>query len=636
MAVVTLGEKILSAKSIICDIEGTTTSISFVKDVLFPYALKNTEEYLKTNWNEEATKTVVEALREQANEDKKANIEGVVTIATAGESDDLIIQDLVKNIEWQMSKDRKTGALKTLQGLVWAKGYKDGTIKGHVYEDVQQAFEQWDECGRKVYIYSSGSVDAQKLLFEHSEKGNLLKYLSGHYDTKIGAKQEKESYESILKNINAEAADVVFLTDVIAEAKAAKEAGVNVVLLDRPGNAELSEEDRKEFPVITTFSELSFKKINEENGSSATAKRKIDETTGVAEDNAQEPPNKQIKIDEVKTTENVTEPREKMEEEGAASVTTNVPENDNTKNEKDVESKCDENMEVDDAVVQKSCEEENEKDAIETKKDDKEASKSEKKEEILVDVTEKTTEMIEQNEKSEVLITMDAAESEKEKEKDGANDKQVESKDESKEINENSKIKQTSDEVDDQAKEKTRNEVNDVNEQIEDKVDSVEIEESNKNVQIEKVEETHGTETKTSGAIAEVDIGAKEVKEDMASSSTETPQNNGQVEQTVPKEDDGESNANQATRNGKTDDESNATTNGSSSENPTEEEKNSESDKENDTSLQNCEADEITNEKNGNNADTTTSIGEETTAVEGKNKKVAEAVTTSTAIEGEL
>ncbi|XP_052868481.1 enolase-phosphatase E1 isoform X2 [Anopheles cruzii] len=539
-----------------------------------------------------------------------------------------------------MSNDRKTGALKTLQGLVWAKGYKDGTIKGHVYEDVQKAFEQWDECGRKVYIYSSGSVDAQKLLFENSEQGNLLKFLSGHYDTKIGAKREKESYLSILKNIDAEAEDVVFLTDVVAEAKAAKEAGVNVVLLDRPGNAELSEEDRKEFPVIKTFSELSFTNVNEENGSSATAKRKIDETTDVAEDNAQEPPNKQIKVDEVKTNEKITEPREDMEEEGAASVITNVPENDNTKNEKDVESKCDENMEVDDTVVEKKRKEEIEKDAIETKKDDKVASKSEKKEEIIVDVTEKTTEEKEKNEKSEVSITMDTIEpeteketekeKEKEKEKDSANDKQVENNDESKELNENPIIKQTSDEIDGQDNEKTKNEVND--KQMEDKVDSVEVDKSNKNEQIEKAEETNGIEKKTTCAIAEVDTGAKEVKEvkeDMASSSnTETPLNNGQVEQTAPKEEDGESKADQATRNGKTDDESNATSNGSSSANPTEEEKNSESDKENDTSLQNCETDEVTSEKNGNNADTATSIGEDATTVEGKNKKVAETVPT--------
>lgn len=295
MAAVTFDEKILAAKSVICDIEGTTSSISFVKDTLFPYALKNVEEYLKANWNEDATKTVVAALREQAEEDKKAEVEGALTIP-AGDSED-IIPDIVKYVEWQTSRDAKTGSLKTLQGLVWAKGYKDGSIKGHVYEDVSKALEQWTEGGRKVYIYSSGSVDAQKLLFEHSEQGDLVKYLAGHYDTKIGAKTEKDSYAAILKNIEATAEEALFLTDVVAEAKAAKEAGLNVVVLDRPGNAELSEDDRKEFTVVKSFADIPLasvvaeeKESSESESANGGAKRKIDEAQ--EEDEAQVYPNK--------------------------------------------------------------------------------------------------------------------------------------------------------------------------------------------------------------------------------------------------------------------------------------------------------------------------------------------------------
>lgn len=283
MAAVSFDEKVLAAKTIICDIEGTTSSISFVKDVLFPYALKNVEEYLKAHWKEDATKTVVAALREQADEDKKAEVEGVVTIP-AEDSED-VIPDVVKNVEWQMSLDRKTGALKTLQGLVWAKGYKDGSIKGHVYDDVKKALEQWSEGGRKVYIYSSGSVDAQKMLFEHSEQGDLVKYLSGYYDTKIGAKQEKDSYAAILKKVETTGEDALFLTDVVAEAKAAKEAGMNVVLLDRPGNAELSEDDRKEFTVVSSFSDLPFESVKpteSKNGTETEEKKESAETETAA------------------------------------------------------------------------------------------------------------------------------------------------------------------------------------------------------------------------------------------------------------------------------------------------------------------------------------------------------------------
>lgn len=311
MAAVSFDEKVLAAKKIICDIEGTTSSISFVKDVLFPYALKNVEEYLKAHWSEDATKTVVAALREQADEDKKAEVEGAVTIP-AEDSED-IIPDVVKNVEWQMSQDRKTGALKTLQGLVWAKGYKDGTIKGHVYEDVKKALEQWNESGRKVYIYSSGSVDAQKLLFEHSEQGDLVKYVAGYYDTKIGAKQEKNSYEAILKNIEASGEEALFLTDVVAEAKAAKEAGLNVVVLDRPGNAELSEEDRKEFTVISSFTDLpleSVKSAETENGA-AEKEEKVTESTEEKKDSAETEK-------EAEKTESETKESEKKEETVAA------------------------------------------------------------------------------------------------------------------------------------------------------------------------------------------------------------------------------------------------------------------------------------------------------------------------------
>ncbi|XP_058465775.1 enolase-phosphatase E1 [Malaya genurostris] len=312
MAAVSFDEKVLAAKSIICDIEGTTSSVSFVKDVLYPYVLKNVEEYLKTHWSDDATKTVVAALREQAEEDKKAEVEGAVTIP-AEDSED-IIADVVKNVEWQMSLDRKTGALKTLQGLVWAEGYNDGSIKGHVYDDVSKAFEQWTEAGRKIYIYSSGSVDAQKLLFKNSEQGDLVKYLAGHYDTKIGAKQEKDSYEAILKNIEVSAEEALFLTDVIAEAKAAKEAGLNVVVLDRPGNAELSDDDRSAFTVISSFTDIPIESAEETTN--GAGKRKIDETA--QDDEAQQPPSKLVKV--TATAENDTSKvnGKAVEEEGSS------------------------------------------------------------------------------------------------------------------------------------------------------------------------------------------------------------------------------------------------------------------------------------------------------------------------------
>lgn len=331
---------------------------------------------MKNNWNEDATKTVIAALREQADEDKKAEVAGAVPIP-AGDSED-IIPDIVKNVEWQMSQDRKTGSLKTLQGMVWAKGYKDGTIKGHVYDDVQKSFEKWTESGRKIYIYSSGSVDAQKLLFENSEQGNLLKYLTGYYDTKIGAKREKESYQSILKNIEASAEEALFLTDVFAEAKAAKEAGLHVVLLERPGNSELSEEERKEFPVISTFSDLTFAETKEENGSAQNGKRKIEETTETTEeDQTQEPPSKVVKVEESKKEEPTANGADEGDKEmtEVASADAAVV---SKKDEEVPEKKVDE-MEVDDDKKASNGDEENVKKAEEKSEPLVEETKSEAK-----------------------------------------------------------------------------------------------------------------------------------------------------------------------------------------------------------------------------------------------------------------
>lgn len=114
-----------------------------------------------------------------------------------------------------MSADRKTASLKTLQGLIYPKGYKDGTIKGQVYEDVPKALEQWVSTGHKVYIYSSGSVDAQKLLFANTEKGDLSAQIAGYFDTAVGAKIESKSYNAIAKEIDIAPEEIVFLTDVV-------------------------------------------------------------------------------------------------------------------------------------------------------------------------------------------------------------------------------------------------------------------------------------------------------------------------------------------------------------------------------------------------------------------------------------
>lgn len=674
MAAVALSEKILSAKTIICDIEGTTTSISFVKDTLFPYALKYVEEFLKNNWNEDSTKTVVTALREQAEEDKKSNIEGVVTIS-AGDSED-IIPEIVKNVEWQMSLDRKTGSLKTLQGLIWAKGYKDGTIKGHVYDDVQKAFEQWTESGRKIYIYSSGSVDAQKLLFEHSEQGNLLKYLTGHYDTKIGAKQEKESYDSILKNIDAVGEEVLFLTDVFAEAKAANEAGLSVVLLERPGNSELSEEERNQFSVITTFSDLTFENLKDENGAVINGKRKIEETTDVTEeDKAQEPPTKVVKVEEIKKTES-TDDTEMVEEEPSATKTKTDETNQSSTKEPEDKMEVDgtdaapvsedkkniDKIENDEKSAQQSITEkvaagENKDDEKTVQKDGNEKESSDDKEENskVENVPENRDEKKDSPKNNDVEVAAGEKDTVEQKEENKEshdteqikNDKDGENKTDETEMVDSAESKQDSksDDVQTNSSAILESKASKKENQNEEATTNAES-----NIKKTDVEVSEGVETKSNIPADEVGTEVKEdtqngqeTKESVDATEKETP--NDEVTSTENGKEDGTAkslNGEEAETkaptnvNGATTDE-NVTTNGGSS--VGDEEKNGDSDKENDTSLTNCDTDETVAEKsNGNTAETTNA--DEVTSTEIKTKKIIEvaptpAVTPSPTIEAD-
>ncbi|XP_047512748.1 enolase-phosphatase E1 [Pieris napi] len=300
-----INDIVKKCKILLLDIEGTTTSISFVKDKLFPYAEENVKTFLDSQWENEDVKMAVTALRKLALEDKEKSVEGVVSIPGEDASKEDQIEGIVNNVKWQMSSDRKVGALKQLQGLIWKQGYDKGDIKGHVYDDVLPGLEQWRAVdGQKVYIYSSGSVQAQKLLFGQSLAGDLLKFIDGHFDTAVGAKQEAASYKAIVEKIGCSAEDVLFLTDVVKEAEAAKSAGLYTALVTREGNAPLTDEDKSSYPVIESFGQLT-----------VSNKRKTDPQD--------EQPAKVLKTDindDVKTAtesaeEKVASPTEKVAEE---------------------------------------------------------------------------------------------------------------------------------------------------------------------------------------------------------------------------------------------------------------------------------------------------------------------------------
>ncbi|MDG2536004.1 acireductone synthase [Sphingomonas sp. HITSZ_GF] len=195
-------------KAILLDIEGTTSSISFVADELFPYAGKHLAEFVAAN--PEVSAPIL------------AQVPGDDPVATL--------------LRW-IDEDRKETPLKTLQGLIWAKGYEDGELKGHVYPDTPEALRRWTGAGLTVNIYSSGSIAAQKLIFGHSIAGDLTPFLSSYFDTTTGPKRESDSYTRIVDALDLAPSELLFVSDMPAEVDAAREAGLQALLIDREGGA---------------------------------------------------------------------------------------------------------------------------------------------------------------------------------------------------------------------------------------------------------------------------------------------------------------------------------------------------------------------------------------------------------------
>ncbi|XP_013855587.1 enolase-phosphatase E1 [Austrofundulus limnaeus] len=244
--------------AVLLDIEGTTTPITFVKDVLFPYIREHLEDHLSSHWEEDECKQDVHLLKKQIEEDIKQNRACPVHTVdqTVHTDEEKAIREVVEDVLWQMAADRKSTALKQLQGHMWRAAYTSGRIRGEIYPDVVPCIKTWREHGLKVFIYSSGSVEAQKLLFGYSVEGDLLDLFDGHFDTTIGAKVDAKSYERIAERIGCQPEDITFLTDVTREAKAAEDAGMNVLLVVRPGNMELTEEESRHYNLITSFCHL--------------------------------------------------------------------------------------------------------------------------------------------------------------------------------------------------------------------------------------------------------------------------------------------------------------------------------------------------------------------------------------------
>ena len=203
-------------RTILTDIEGTTSSLSFVKDVLFPYARKHLAEFVHTHAHEPAV---------------RHELDEISRLAGRALSDDEAIAQLTAWID----EDRKLTPLKSLQGMIWEAGYRRGELKGHVHEDAVRNLRRWKSDGLALYVFSSGSVLAQKLLFGYSAFGDLTPLFSGYFDTLVGPKREPAAYQAIVHAIGRPAGEILFLSDIPEELDAARAAGLHTCLLNRPG-----------------------------------------------------------------------------------------------------------------------------------------------------------------------------------------------------------------------------------------------------------------------------------------------------------------------------------------------------------------------------------------------------------------
>ena len=218
--------------AVVMDIEGTTTSIDFVMDVLYPYARKHLPNFVRRHRNEPQVASIMDEVRE---------IGGVW-------NDEAVV---VRLCNW-MQSDRKVTPLKTLQGLIWEQGYRSGELVSHLYPDVAPVLRSWHGRGVRLFIYSSGSAHAQRLIFGHTVDGDLTALLAGYFDTRMGAKGEATSYRRIAQAIGLPPGRLLFLSDVRAELDAARRSGYQTIWLVRGGLQGLAAAHRR----ATTFDQI--------------------------------------------------------------------------------------------------------------------------------------------------------------------------------------------------------------------------------------------------------------------------------------------------------------------------------------------------------------------------------------------
>jgi enolase-phosphatase E1 len=239
------------ASAILLDIEGTTTPIDFVYEILFPYARRQAKDFLERHISSEEVRPDIVALYEEHAADLRR---GLNPPAIRERPPELRPESVAAYVQWLMDQDRKSTPLKSLQGKIWEEGYRSGELRSRIFPDVPPAFERWRKQNKDICIYSSGSRLAQKLLFAYTEAGDLTGLIRDYFDTHVGAKADPRSYRHITSALGMTPSEIVFVSDVTGELSAAQSAGMQPLLAVRRGNR--PQPDQGSYRAVHTFDEI--------------------------------------------------------------------------------------------------------------------------------------------------------------------------------------------------------------------------------------------------------------------------------------------------------------------------------------------------------------------------------------------
>lgn len=245
---------------IVLDIEGTTTSLRFIKDTIFPYIKRNLARYLRERWHSDEVIATLARLIRQEERDIKDGLQPP-KIWKLTETNDLnrVIDSIVGNVVWQMDSKRHNTALKQIQILVWVYGYENNELRGHVYEDVGSAFRKWRSMGIRLFVYSTGMAVAQQLLFANSTQGNLLNLIENYFDLLVGSKTQPSSFRKIANSyLMVQPSQILFLTDSPEEGRAARDSGYQVILVQRPDNRKIVISTPQDYTVVNSLHQIEF------------------------------------------------------------------------------------------------------------------------------------------------------------------------------------------------------------------------------------------------------------------------------------------------------------------------------------------------------------------------------------------